>query len=674
MRIERLVLERYGAFADRTLSFAPGAALHVVLGANEAGKTTALSAIGDLLFGFGGRTAYDFRHDSKMLRIGGSFRHSDGRLITARRRKGNKNTLIDADDQPLPDDLLAPLLAGLSREAFGRECGLTAQALRDGGQELLNAGGRLAETLAASSAGMAALSRTRQRLQDEADELFTPRKSAGKPFYVALERRDDSDRALRDAIVTREAIAQAEAAVLQAREQLAALNAAHAEIGGALALWQRTLRVRSHLARLDGIGAELAALADLPPVAAPSVAEWRAALDSHAALEREIAALDADAAADAAEIAAMAVDERLLSEGAAIDALRERLGAVRKALDDLPRRRQARELAQAQLDDAAHRLGLASHAELLARLPSDPALAQARELIERNRRAAQAITEAEARHARARQERDDFMAEDGVADAVVDIEQLRQRFDALGDIPAQADRLRRDGAALSADNATLQASVASLDPSPGALDRLRAMPLPDHAAIAKFAYATELSEADAKRLAEAASTQEDAIVAIEAELVGLSSAGTVPSRADLSRARIERDGRLDGLRTVLDGDPRARALQFDEVVRSSQAIDRVTDLLLADTERATRHDDARLRLAAFREERDRVAAKLAILQTRIAEVEIAWRHAWAASGMTPRSAPEMLRWRERFDEILARLGRRDAQQAEIDALAAQLAQ
>ena len=43
MRIDRLHLERYGAFADRALDFHPEAALHIVFGANEAGKTSALS-------------------------------------------------------------------------------------------------------------------------------------------------------------------------------------------------------------------------------------------------------------------------------------------------------------------------------------------------------------------------------------------------------------------------------------------------------------------------------------------------------------------------------------------------------------------------------------------------------------------------------------------------------
>jgi chromosome segregation protein len=98
--------------------------------------------------------------------------------------------------------------------------------------------------------------------------------------------------------------------------------------------------VRSQLARLETLGGELAGFADLPSVSAQSLAEWRAALEADAALEREIAALDASGAAEASEVAVMAVDETLLSEGIAIDAPRERLGAVRKEIDDLPRRRQ----------------------------------------------------------------------------------------------------------------------------------------------------------------------------------------------------------------------------------------------------------------------------------------------------------------------------------------------
>ena len=672
MKIERLDLERYGIFTDRSLTFRSDVALHVVLGPNEGGKTSALSAIGDLLFGFGGRTDYDFRHEGRNLRVGGAFRHSDGRLIAARRRKGNKNTLIGADEQALPDDTLAPLLGGLSRDAFSREFGLTAQALRDGGEDLLHAGGRLAETLAASSAGMTALSRIKEKLQSEADDLFTSRKSSGKPFYLAADRRDSADKALRDAIVTREAVRDLEAAVQEARVSLDALNADHGRSGGTLATWQRTLRVRTKLARLKSIATELAELADLPVVSPQSLAAWRAALDTDAALLRDIAALDTTDAIEAAEIAAMAVDDGVLAEAAAIDALRERLGAVRKAIEDLPRRRQARDEAERVLDDAARRLGLGSHDILLQRLPTDAALARARDAIVQLNRATQALTDAETRQARAQSEHEAFTAEGGPHQAVLDVEHIRQRFEALGDIPAQADRHRRDMATLTNETQGLELAVAAIDPAPGALNRLRALPLPDAATIAKFVHATEVSEGEIKRLGDALAATDESLVATETELALLRGGGSVPSRTDLIGARQQRDTHLDALSAVLDGDGVARKLRFAEVAQSSKAIDGITDLLLTDTERATRHEDALQRLAALRATRDRDATKLQGLQARLAEVATAWASSWAAAGLAPRSPAEMQLWRGKVEDILTKLGKMDAQKVNLDALTAGL--
>lgn len=672
MRIERLILERYGIFANHTLSFHPEAALHVVYGANEAGKTSALSAIGDLLFGFGARTPYDFRHDSKTLRVGGVFRHSNGQTVAARRRKGNKNTLIDANDQPLPDDWLASLLGEVSREIYNREFGLTAQALRDGGHELLNAGGRLAETLAASSAGMTTLSRVRERLQGEADDLFTTRRSSGKPFYLALDRRDYADKRLREAIVTHEAVQQLENAARDANAHLEALTSEHKVSGSTLARWQRTLRVRPKLARLEQLAAELAGFDDLPAISSQSIMEWRQSLDAEIALDREMSVLDMADAADAAEIAALALNETLLSEGDVIDALRERLGAIRKAIEDLPRRRQARDAARDALDDAARRLGLTSHAALLERLPTDLALAQVRDLLDRSARSEQAIIDADMRRTRAEQELQDIAAGESETHAVIDPEQLRQRLDALSDIPAQADRLRHDTASLNIESGALVAEVASLDPVPGALETLRSLPLPDGASIANHAHAAEWCEREEKRLRDALDAADDAIAASEAELARLASIGSVPTRADLAGARQERDIHLDGLRSVLDGDLASRIARFSDVARSSQTIDSVTDLLLADTGRAIRQEDTQLRIAASRAERERIMMKLADMRTQRAAATAAWTQQWAPSGLTPRSPAEMQRWRERLDGILHRLDKRDAQKAGIDALVAML--
>lgn len=672
MKIERLDLERYGIFTDRSLTFRSDAALHVVFGPNEGGKTSALTAIGDLLFGFGARSLYDFRHDSNKLRVGGAFRHSDGRLIQARRRKGNKNTLIGADEQALPDDTLAPLLGELSRDAFNREFGLTAQALRDGGEDLLSADGRLAETLAASSAGMSALSHVREKLQREADDLFTQRKSAGKPFYVAADRRDKAERDLRDAIVTREAVRDLEAEVHQARENLDSLNTEHGRSGGVLASLQRISRVRTKLARLESVATELAEFADLPTVPPQSLAAWSKALDADAALLREVVALDTADAIEAAEIDALAVDEGVLEEEAAIDALRERLGAVRKAIDDLPRRRQARDDAEHALDEAARRLGLGSHKILLQRLPTDAALARARDAIVQLNRATQALIEAETRQGRAQREHGDFAAEDGPDEVVLDVELIRQRFDALGDIPAQADRHRRDLAALTNETQILESAVEAINPAPGALDRLRALPLPDGAIIAKFVHATEASESEIKRLEDALAATDELLTSTEAELARLRGGGAVPSRSDLLGARQQRDAQLDALSAVLDSNVVARRMHFTEVTQFTKTIDGITDLLLTDTERATRHEDALQRLATHGATRERDTAKLQQLQARLIEVTTVWTSRWAAAGLKPHSPAEMQLWRDKIENILNKLGKLDAHKVDLNALAASL--
>ena len=671
MKLTRLALERYGAFTDRVLTFDPDAALHIVHGANETGKTSTLSAIGDLLFGFGARTTYSFTHDNNALRIGATLHHSDGRQLAIRRRKGNKNTLLDANDQPLPDDTLASWLGGIARDTFDREFGLTAEALRRGGDDLLKAGGRLAETLAASSASLSALTQLKDRLQNEADALFTPRRAAGKTFYVAADRRDTADRALRDSIVTRDALRQSENAVREAEAQLDTLNKAHGESGKILARWQRTLRVRSKLARLDQIADELETLADLPEVTPAALAEWRDALAADAEATREIMRLDAADTADTAEIDALAIDETLLAQAPAIEAMYARMGAIRKDFEDLPRRRHDRDAARAALDDGARRLALPSHVALLDKLPTDAALARARDLIARRKQAEQAIAETDVRHARLARELEDFAAEQTDA-AVVDPEQLRQRFEALGDIVAQADRLRRDTSVLEIETDTLAAAAAALDPAPGALETLRRLALPDNTLIGQFARDAARHDEAQRKLDASLADVDSAIVTTTAELAQLAGFGAMPSHGDLAAARRQRDDGFAALRETLDGDPALRDRHLTATIRASQSIDGITDLLLGDSQRATRRTDAERRLIARREERERIVAASNDAQLQRAAFEREWTRAWSVAGLTPRTPQDMQRWRDRFDAILQRLDKLDAQRANLAALSASL--
>ena len=111
----------------------------MVHGANEAGKSTALAAIADALFGFGHRTDFDFLHGAPHLRVGFTLAARDGAKDSFVRRKGRRDTLRDTADQVVPDDALRRFLGGVSRDLFEQGFGLDGARLREGGRELLRA-------------------------------------------------------------------------------------------------------------------------------------------------------------------------------------------------------------------------------------------------------------------------------------------------------------------------------------------------------------------------------------------------------------------------------------------------------------------------------------------------------------------------------------------------------
>ena len=64
MRIASLDLIRYGRFENKEIPFAKGASdFQMIVGPNEAGKTTIRAAISDLLFGFEHNAPYGYRFD-----------------------------------------------------------------------------------------------------------------------------------------------------------------------------------------------------------------------------------------------------------------------------------------------------------------------------------------------------------------------------------------------------------------------------------------------------------------------------------------------------------------------------------------------------------------------------------------------------------------------------------
>ena len=120
MRLRRLDLIRYGHFTDFQLDLgARGAStdFHIILGRNEAGKTTITEAWIDLLYGFPPQTPYSFRHERRALEVSAQI-EANSKIWHLTRLPTRENNLVDANRSPVPEERLKDLLTGVGKEAY----------------------------------------------------------------------------------------------------------------------------------------------------------------------------------------------------------------------------------------------------------------------------------------------------------------------------------------------------------------------------------------------------------------------------------------------------------------------------------------------------------------------------------------------------------------------------
>ena len=265
MRLERLLLSRYGLFTDHPIDFgapSPGNPdLHVIYGENEAGKSTALAAFLDLLFGIPNQSPYNFRHTYATMRIEADIRIGDGadRYIRVKKQKAS----LQDRHGPVREGVLTSALGGMTRESYKAMFSLDDDTLEAGGDEILKSDGDLGELLFAGAAGLKGLSGTLKGLRENADEFHRDR--AKKTQLNELKKRlkdiDKQKKLLDMAAPAYAARVKTRAAAQESYDDAAAavakLETARADAG-------RRLAALPWLAEIRRLREELAGLAALP--------------------------------------------------------------------------------------------------------------------------------------------------------------------------------------------------------------------------------------------------------------------------------------------------------------------------------------------------------------------------------------------------------------------------
>ncbi len=683
MRIDQLDLIRYGKFTHQSVAL-PRAQrdFHVIVGPNEAGKSTLRSAIHHLLYGFPLRNpGYAFLHPLPDLRLGAHLSHGE-RQLAFQRVKANKASLRGPDDAPLPDEALAPFLGGVDPKFFEQMFSLDHERLVQGGASILSAADEdVGQVLFESAAGIASLGDIRAALEQEADGLWGKRKSSARVYYQAEQDYEEARQALKAASLRAKDWAEAHTRVEELDTQRKAALAEHATLKARHALLQRARRVAPLLAALDLQTARLA-----EHVGAPDLPEGAsAALDE---AERRLAAIELvrahqgrlqEAARQALQT--LHADTRLLEQEEQITALDELRLQYRAHAADIEKREREASSRWAVIAELAGQLGwdAGSEQDLAARIPSPssrtalarlarqgPALAQAREAAERALR----LKQRELDHARRELE--------GLAQAQVapTLRTAMARARALGDPAAMLRDLQSE-----VDGKELGLGVAQMALLGEAMDMqaLAAMLPPSREHVQGLLEAHRRDEAEADRLDQEMRKAAAQMLQLGADARRIREQLHPVLLEDLHRARRERD-ELWGL---LQRDPStlpAQAERYEHLVARSDA--------LADQRHDRAHDAAQLqnledRKASLRLEQESLQRQVEALRARREQREAQWvalREECRLPALSIPAASEWIQARERvlqaWQDLCAARQRLDAYGEDLSraasALAAQL--
>ncbi|MER9223219.1 AAA family ATPase [Mesorhizobium sp. M0644] len=340
MRLRRLDLTRYGKFTDKAIDFGPrpssGLDLHIVFGLNEAGKSTALSAYLDLLFGIEERSRYNFLHDYSSMRIGGLLEF-EAQTLAVSRTKSRSNSLHDTEGRPLSEIAISAHLAGLSRDAYSSMFSLDDETLEAGGKAILESRGDLGKLLFTASAGLGHASDVLAALETEADRLH--RKQAQTTEIALLKKRLAELKSRKETIDTLASTFEAlEAERVEAQDKYDRSLAERSALSARLATIDRYVRAAPLLPEIRRKANRLAELPDLPSPPrtwSGSVAEL---IDRDARLRTRLQANADEIDRATAKIEAVAVDDAVLAISEQVRGLADSKARYLSAGMDLPTR------------------------------------------------------------------------------------------------------------------------------------------------------------------------------------------------------------------------------------------------------------------------------------------------------------------------------------------------
>ena len=658
MRIRRLDLLRYGHFTDTDFQLpAAQSDFHVVFGPNEAGKSTALSAIEDLLFGIPNNSTRNFLHDYNSMRVG-ALLESGADTLEVRRRKGNRDTLLDKSGTPLPagDAALAGMLAGADKAFFTRMFCLDHERLKTGGQEILQAQDDVGQMLFSAGAGIVGLRDRRKAIDEEADTLWASRRAAHRKYYQADDKLKAADAALREHTVTAAKWQELKTALEDANASYSGVEATIEGKSAELRKLNRIRRVFRDVRKRAQLVADIEALGTALLLPEGANAALDEAIKDDGTANTRIETLTEEIEKLQKERSALSYEEPLLMRANDIARLHERRIQIRVGRTDLPKRRTELTIAEAHLARLASELewDLDDSPAIMRRIPTRPKLTNARSLLNLRGELTSAVDGAKTAVAEAEDKASDLGRELDEAAVPVDISTLGAAIKACreaGDISsriAAADREAKDAVA------ACERLLKALRPSAETVDGLLVLTVPHKDAVQSHRDTLRDFERRKQSCDERVRSAEQELARHNKAYTRIATSEHAVPAEELEKLRERRDlGWSIIRRKYVDQAPVTDA-EIDGYQRG--------DTLSNAYEGAIKHVDE---AADRRYEKAEATARLAEISRQVAEqqellvvlraendaliaeqekLESAWLSIWNNAGLTPLSPDEMLVW------------------------------
>jgi len=189
MRIKNLKLDIFGKFNNKSFNFGikkEGMSdFHVLVGPNEAGKTTTMEAYLRLIYGFPTKEKYGFLHDKKNLQVSGELEIKSNSLIVSR-MSSKVGSLRDENKNTIPETSISSLLNGFSETQYRQLLCLDDETIEKGGDEIVNSKGDIGALLFSAAAGISDLTVILEEHRTKADQTY--KKNARNTLVADLKR------------------------------------------------------------------------------------------------------------------------------------------------------------------------------------------------------------------------------------------------------------------------------------------------------------------------------------------------------------------------------------------------------------------------------------------------------------------------------------------------------